>query len=127
MNGERYSIEVSDGVVTIHGKLTIEEAFDFLNFYDKKGFDEVTWGDENSCLRLINNKVIYGDKVDEPVIPEKDIWETFYEEKQKENEKLRERVLQLETLIKEFMHPNPDKLIDWVAKFNETKEEELPY
>lgn len=65
MKNEKYSIEVSDGVVTIHGTLTVEEAFDFLSFYDKKGFDEVTWGEENSCLRLINKKVVFSEKSEE--------------------------------------------------------------
>jgi type I site-specific restriction-modification system R (restriction) subunit len=105
MIGERYSIEVSEGLVVIHGKLSIEEAFDFLNFFEKKGFDEVGIGQENSALCLYNNKAIYGDKDEEPVIPEKDIWESFYEEKSKENEKLRERIKQLERLIKQLLDP----------------------
>jgi hypothetical protein len=126
---ERYSIEVGEGIVEIHGKLTIEEAFDFLNFFEKKGFDEVGVGDENSCLRLFNNKVIYGDKVEEPVIPERDFWEGCYHEKELENLKLRDKIKQLESLIKEFMHPDPERLMKFVDKINsnEMKEEELPY
>ena len=119
MNGERYSIEVSEGVVEIHGKLTIEEAFDFLNFFEKKGFDEVTYGDQNSCLRMLNKKAIYGDKDEEPVIPERDFWESCYHEKELENIKLREKIKELEGLIK--------KLACLDVKIKTEEPEELPY
>lgn len=49
----RYSIEVTDEVVEIHGDLTIEESFDFLSFYERKGYKSVTMGDENSTLRMM--------------------------------------------------------------------------
>lgn len=48
----RYSIEADDDIVIIHGSLTIAEAFDFLSYYDKQGFNEVGVGDENSTLFL---------------------------------------------------------------------------
>jgi hypothetical protein len=53
MLDERYSIEVGDDVVEIHGYLTIEEAFDFLNFFEKKGFINVAPGQQNSTFRMI--------------------------------------------------------------------------
>lgn len=52
MIGERYSIYVYDGIVIIYGSLTIEETFDFINYFEKKGFNEVGVGDENSTLLL---------------------------------------------------------------------------
>lgn len=52
MKGERYSIEVSDGEVLIHGYISIREAFDFLSFFDQQGYDCLIPGDENSVLRL---------------------------------------------------------------------------
>lgn len=50
---ERYSIEVNDCLVEIRGTLTIEEAFDFLNFFDKKGYTNVVEGDQNSTIRML--------------------------------------------------------------------------
>ena len=49
---ERYSIECSEGEALIHGYLTITEAFDFLSYYEKKGFTCLIPGDQNSCMRL---------------------------------------------------------------------------
>lgn len=50
---ERYSIEVNDEVVEIYGDLTIEEAFDFLSFFERKGYKSVVLGSENSTLRMM--------------------------------------------------------------------------
>ena len=50
---ERYSIEVNDGFVEIYGDLTIEETFDFLSFYERKGYKSVVIGSENSTLRMM--------------------------------------------------------------------------
>jgi len=58
---ENYSIEVNDDFVEIYGDLTIEETFDFLNFFDKKGYKSVIIGCENSTLRMMKkdkNEVI---------------------------------------------------------------------
>lgn len=49
---ERYSIEVSDDCVFIYGDLSIREAFDFLNYFEKEGFDFIGDGYENSSLSL---------------------------------------------------------------------------
>jgi prophage antirepressor-like protein len=35
---DKYTIEVSDEFVKISGQLSIREAFDFLNFFDKEGY-----------------------------------------------------------------------------------------
>lgn len=53
MRNERYTIEVSEGCVEIQGKLTIREAFDFLSFFEREGFDQVCPGQENSALFLM--------------------------------------------------------------------------
>lgn len=42
----RYSICIGQDTVTIKGHLTIREAFDFLNFYDKEGFKCLTFPKE---------------------------------------------------------------------------------
>lgn len=50
---ERYSIEVTEEIVEIYGDLTIEEAFDFLSFFERKGYKSVVLGSENSTLRMM--------------------------------------------------------------------------
>lgn len=50
---ERYSMEVNDEIVEFHGELTIEETFDFLSFFEKKGYKSVVRGSENSTLRMM--------------------------------------------------------------------------
>lgn len=52
MREYRLEIYIDEHEVLFHGKMSIREAFDFLNYFDKEGFDEVFWGEENSCLRL---------------------------------------------------------------------------
>lgn len=47
-----YEIKFDGDYVCIDGELTIEETFDFLSFYEKKGFNRVTSGVENSTLHL---------------------------------------------------------------------------
>ena len=50
MINEKYSIEVSEDMVLIYGNLTIEETFDFLSFYERKGYKIVASGYQNSAL-----------------------------------------------------------------------------
>jgi hypothetical protein len=53
MINERYSIEVSDDMVIIHGNLTIRESFDFLAFFDQQGYKTLCPGEQNSAMCLI--------------------------------------------------------------------------
>ena len=50
---ERYSIEVDDESVEIYGELTIEETFDFLSFFERKGYNSIILGTENSTLHML--------------------------------------------------------------------------
>lgn len=50
---ERYSIEVNDESVEIYGELTIEETFDFLSFFERKGYKSLILGKENTTLHLL--------------------------------------------------------------------------
>lgn len=68
MKDDRYSIEVSDTLVLIHGYLSIREAFDFLSFFEQQGFNCVMPGDENSCLRLFKKKDEAQEKAEESAL-----------------------------------------------------------
>jgi len=98
MKNERYSIEVSEDIVVIHGKLTIEEAFDFLNFFEKKGFDEVVVGHENSCLRLL--------KKNEQIHESND----FYKKKVNELESLIKHLIEKDTFVDDVISKELTKL-----------------
>lgn len=57
---KRYSIEVNDEAIEMYGELTIEEAFDFLNFFDKKGFKYLIASENNSTISMRANSSVKG-------------------------------------------------------------------
>lgn len=48
----KYEIYATEQDIKIYGDLTIEEAFDFLNYFEKKGFNVITSGQQNSTLHF---------------------------------------------------------------------------
>lgn len=102
---ERYSIEVSDDFVEIHGDLTIEEAFDYINFFDKKGYKSLRSGWENSTLLLSRTDVFkeQEERRKQDDIEEERMYHDFFESEKKEHEKTKTRVNELESLIKQLM------------------------
>jgi len=105
MRDERYSIEVSDEAVVIYGDLTIEETFDFINFFDKKGFKSITTGIENSSLYLRRKSIEQAQetiRVTEHIESEK-FYEGLYDQAKERIKKLEKDVLSLEQLIKDLM------------------------
>lgn len=58
MRNERFNIEVSDDCVCFYGdEMSVEEVFDFINYFEKKGFNKVVDGIENSILCLMKKKI----------------------------------------------------------------------
>lgn len=112
MRDERYSIQVGDDFVEIHGDLTIEETFDFLNFFEKKGFVSVTGGWENSTLVLSRKGV--EQKWEEIRQKEHEESEKFYELLYKEaQEKIRvlnRRIEEVESLMRVMFSDESDKV-----------------
>lgn len=54
---KRYCIKVSDEAVEITGTLTIREAFDFLNFFEREGYATLEdWG-TNSTIYLVKSNL----------------------------------------------------------------------
>ncbi len=91
---ERYSMEVNDDCVKIYGTLTIEETFDFLNFFEKKGFNSIGIGYQNSSLMMYKEST-----ENDPECPkeniihhEADFFRNLYADKVRENEQLIERI-----------------------------------
>lgn len=102
---ERYSIEVNEDCVVIYGDLTIEETFDFLNFFDRKGYKSVVIGTDNSTLRLIK-------KGQEEVVEEQHITDLkdqieeckiLFKTEQEKHDLTKSRLKYTESLIKVLM------------------------
>lgn len=120
MSGERYTIEVHDDFVEIHGDLTIEEAFDYMNFFEKKGFKSLISGWENSTILLSRKGV--EEKCQELLEKEHIQSEAFYEQlygQQQEKEKaLNRRIDELESLMRLMFSDESDK-VNKLRKENE--------
>jgi len=108
---ERYSIEVSDDTILIYGQISIEEAFDFLNFFEKKGFKSIDTGIDSSTLRFRRKSI--EQVVEEEREAEHKRSEGFYEglygESKKQVERLALKIRQLENLIKELTQTEQEK------------------
>jgi hypothetical protein len=93
---EKYSINVCEESVEIYGDLTIEETFDFLSFFERKGYKSVVMGCENTTLRMLNTdqkEVIYDTFVKdlkEEILCYQDLFTKERESHEKTLEKLKE-------------------------------------
>jgi flagellar motility protein MotE (MotC chaperone) len=97
--------------VQIYGDLTIEEAFDFLSFFERKGYKSVVIGEENSTLRMM--KIDQKDKIiDQRVRDLKDEvanykkWLSIEKESHEETEK---KLKSVEVLLKTLMSEEREK------------------
>lgn len=102
---ERYSIEVYEDSVEIYGELTIEETFDFLSFFERKGYKSVILGKENTTLHLLKRdqaEVIHDQFVltlKEEIVDYKD----WLKKEIEEHSKTREKLVDVERLLKQLM------------------------
>lgn len=111
-----YTIEVSDEEVSICGQLTIEEAFDFINFFDRKGYKYINEG-YNSTLLLTKKSILemkdHRNEINESL--SEGMFEKLYTQSQ-------HKVNELQDLIKKLFDPeNP--LFDRYSNYKEIKEE----
>ena len=102
---ERYSIEVTDEIVEIYGDLTIEEAFDFLSFFERKGYKSVVLGSENSTLRMVkrDQAVEIVDQRISDLKEQLDDYKEYYKKEQLSHEITKNRVIEVEVLMKQLM------------------------
>ncbi len=111
---ERYSIEVNDESVEIYGELTIEEAYDFLSFFDRKGYNSVILGTENSTLHLLKrNKEKEKEEVEKQHIldlkDEINTYHSFFKSEKEDHEKTKDKLKSVELLLKQLMSEEYDK------------------
>jgi len=102
---ERYSIEVNDDYVVIYGDLTIEEAFDFLNFFDKKGYKSLSSVYDKASICMSRNSIEQKQEEIRKAEHESDekFYENLYQESKERVKKLERDILSLEQLIKDLM------------------------
>lgn len=108
---ERYSIEVNDESVEIYGELTIEEAFDFLSFFDRKGYKSLILGTENSTLHMLKRD--RGEVIEKQHIidlkDEIDTYKYLFKKEQESHEKTKDKLNSIELLLKQLMSEEYDK------------------
>lgn len=108
---ERYSIEVNDEIVEIYGDLTIEEAFDFLSFFERKGYKSVVIGSENSTLRMmkIDHDELNENKYVKELKEEISHGKSLLNKTEKLLEESQEKLKHTESLFKKLMHEEKEK------------------
>lgn len=116
----RYSIEVDEEIVEIYGNLTIEEAFDFINFFDKKGYKTLTVGSENSTLRLW--KQDYQEFIQElrkkDKLEEEELYKSLYKKEEEIHIQTKTKLEQVESLIKLMCKEESDKVKTLKSQIN---------
>jgi hypothetical protein len=102
---QRYSIEVDQETVEIYGDLTIEEAFDFLSFFERKGYKSVVLGSENSTLRMMKRdqgEAIVNEKIAE-IKDELEMYRDHLKHEELLHIQTKEKLHDVERLMKSFM------------------------
>jgi flagellar motility protein MotE (MotC chaperone) len=108
---ERYSIEVNDEIVEIYGDLTVEEAFDFLSFFERKGYKSVVLGSENSTLRMMKRdqtEVIINEKISD-LKDELEMYRDHLKQEEILHCQTKEKLQDIERLLKSLMSEEYEK------------------
>lgn len=102
MMDERYKIEVSDEAVEITGTLTIREAFDFLNFFEREGYTTLEDWSEHSTLYMRKRDLDQEltDRVNKETREEIKFTQERYEIEKQLTQVLKEKVANLEEMIR---------------------------
>lgn len=101
----RYSIEVTEEIVEIYGDLTIEETFDFLIFFERKGYQSVISGHQNSSLRMMKidtKEILENTRISEMQIKVEN-YRTLWEEEKSHHESTKNKLISTEILTKELL------------------------
>lgn len=99
---EKYSIHVDEESVEIYGDLTIEETFDFLSFFERKGYKSVVPGLEDSTLRMRKidkNENIIDQRLSD-LKDEVSDYKRWLEKEQDKHEKTKQKLKDTELLLK---------------------------
>ena len=126
---ERYSIEVNDESVEIYGELTIEETFDFLSFFERKGYKSVILGTENSTLHMLKRDQ-KEEIVEERIKDLKDEVQDYkrsYKIEQERHEETKDKLKSIEQLIKDLTVEANNKRERILKENEELKKSQLLY
>lgn len=112
MREGRYSIEVDEEIVEIYGNLTVEEAFDFINFFDRKGYKTLTPGSENSTIRLWKKdyQEFLGELRQKEREEEEESYKALYKKEEDYHRQTKNKLEQVESLVKLMFVEESDKV-----------------
>jgi|SRR6056300_670427 vacuolar-type H+-ATPase subunit I/STV1 len=101
---ERYNIAVSDELVEITGNLSIREAFDFLNFFEREGYGILEGGEYGTtfCIRKGSAEAERREAINKESLEHIENLEFDKKQLNEENSKLKDRIAILEHLIKKM-------------------------
>lgn len=108
---ERYSVDVYDDSVEIYGELTIEEAFDFLSFFERKGYKSLILGTENSTLHLLKRdqeEYIENERIKD-MKDEVNCYNNLFKSEQDSHNFTKKRLNDVEALLKMLMSEEHEK------------------
>ena len=112
MSKEKYKIEVSEDCVEIMGTLTIREAFDFLNFFEREGYTTLEdWGERTTLyMRKRDLDQERKDEIIKNSVENNGFYQEQYSSEKIQNEQLRKKISELESLIRGIMVEESDKV-----------------
>lgn len=109
---ERYTIRVSEEKVEIEGTLTIREAFDFLNFFDREGFNTIEDGDHTClCFRKRDIDEERRQFIIKNNLESEKTYQLLYDQETEKNKKLSKKIDELDFLIRNLMAEESDKVM----------------
>lgn len=122
---EKYSIEVNEDYIEIFGDLTIEETFDFLNFFEKKGFKSVVNGYENSSLRMtkIGQDEIRDNEYISSLKEDIKFYKDLLEKEKSFHAFSKKKLSDVENLLKTLMEESKDKTLTLLKENEKLKKE----
>lgn len=117
---EKYTISVEEDRVEIRGTLTIQEALDYLNFYQDQGYTTIEDGYDVCALYLRRRNLDQEkrDWINKETLEELDEVKKNYDDEKKRTNELENRVKDLEYLIKKIALDDKEKN-DQFKKANE--------
>lgn len=108
---EKYTIEVSEQFVKVTGTLTIREAFDFLNFFEREGYGILESEEYRTtlCMRKGNAEEERKATINKDTLEYLEEVKKDLSNEQNKNKEVKERVKDLEYLIQKILLDDKEK------------------
>lgn len=115
---EMYSIKVNEENVEIYGTLTVEETFDFLNFYEKKGYKSVIMGSGGSTLCMSKDDINQEFENDEITEIKEQIlfYKDLLKQEKFDHEHTKQESCKIERLLRDLLVNANKDVYDWTCR-----------